>query len=216
MKLKGTIHTFFQVFIVLAGVLTTILMYPKMPALMASHWDINGEVNGYMPKAIALGLFPAISLIMIGLLKFLPKTDPHKENLKKFQGEFDLFIVVLLGFLYYIYALTIFWNLGIKFDMGQLLSPAFAVLFFVIGILISSAKRNYFIGVRTPWTLSSEVVWDKTHKFSGKLFKIIGLIGLIGLIIPSFSLPAVIGGALIAGIGSVIYSYLEYRKNQER
>lgn len=190
-------------------------MYPKMPALMASHWDINGEVNGFMPKTIALALFPIISAFMLLLLTFLPKTDPHKENLKKFQAEFDFFIVILLGFLYYINSLTIFWNLGFRFDMGQALSPAFGALFFVCGILIGSAKQNYFIGIRTPWTLSSEVVWDKTHKFSGKLFKIIGSISLIGLILPSFAFPVVIGGALIAGVTSAVYSYLEYRKNQK-
>ncbi|MCD6528067.1 SdpI family protein [bacterium] len=100
----------------------------------------------------------------------IPKIDPLKKNLEKFRNYFERFFILLFLFLFYLYLLTIFWNLGLRFYIGQAMIPALAILFYYCGVLLEKAKRNWFIGIRTPWTLSSDEVWDKTHQLGGRLF----------------------------------------------
>jgi uncharacterized membrane protein len=189
-----------------------IYFYPLFPDKIASHWGIDGQVNGYMNKFWGLFLMPIISVVLFLLFIFLPKIDPLKENIKKFQNYFDKFILLIFIFLFYIYSLTILWNLGKRFNMGQLLAPAIGILFAYAGVLIENAKRNYFIGIRTPWTLASENVWNKTHKLGGKLFKISGIIAIFGFLFPDQAVYLVIIPVIISTIYSTVYSYLEFKK----
>lgn len=98
--------------------------------------------------------------------------------------------------------------------MNQVLPPAFGILFFYCGILIKKAKRNWFVGIRTPWTLSNEKVWDRTHQIGGKLFKITGIIAILGMFFPRFSFYFVLIPVILVAIYTVIYSYFEYREER--
>ena len=200
------------VLIILISFIVGICFYPKMPEKMASHWNIRGEVDGYMPKFWGLFLMPFISIGMFLLFILIPKIDPLKANIEKFRKYFDVFIILIILFLFFLYLLTIFWNFGNKFSINQVLPPALGVLFFYCGILIEKAKRNWFIGIRTPWTLSSDRVWEKTHRIGGKLFKIAGLIAFSGIIFPDYALFLILFPVIGASIYAVIYSYFEYQK----
>jgi len=190
-----------------------IAFYPQMPDKMASSWDIKGNVKGYLPKFWGLFLVPIISFcILLLLFILLPKIDPLKANIEKFRKYFDTFIVVIAVFFFYIYLLTILWNLGYNFDVGRAMIPALGILFYYCGVLVENAKRNWFIGIRTPWTLSNEEVWEKTHKLGGKLYKIIGLIAFLGVIFPSYALLIILIPVISATIYIIIYSFFEYKK----
>ena len=158
--------------------------FPQMSDKMASHWNFRGEVDDYLPKFWGLFLMPVVSLGLFLLFLLIPKIDPLKANIEKFRKYFDGFIVLIMVFLFYIYLLSIVWNLGKRFDMSRMMIPALGILFYYCGILIENAKRNWFIGIRTPWTLSNEKVWERTHKIGGKLFKIAGLIAFLGILFP--------------------------------
>ncbi len=183
-----------------------------MSEKMASHWNIQGEVNGYMSKFWGLFLMPIISIGLLILFILIPKIDPLKANINKFRKYFDGFIVLIMIFLFYIYLLTLFWNLGFRFDMGRLMVPALGILFYYCGILVENAKRNWFIGIRTPWTLSNEKVWEKTHKIGGKLFKIAGLIALLGIFFPNYAFYFILVPVLLVAVYTIAYSYFEYQK----
>jgi uncharacterized membrane protein len=92
--------------------------------------------------------------------------------------------------------------------------PALGILFYYCGILIENTKRNWFIGIKTPWTLSSEVVWNKTHKIGGKLFKVVGIIAFLGIIFPNYAFFLILFPVIAVSIYTVIYSYFEYRKER--
>lgn len=186
--------------------------YPQMPDKMASHWNIRGEVDGYMPKFLCLFLMPIISVVLFLMFLLVPRIDPLKENIEKFREYFDWFVVLIIGFLFYIYALTIFWSFGYRFDMGQILSPALAILFYYAGILISNAKKNWSIGIRTPWTMSNESVWNKTNKLGGKMFKISGVICLFGIVFPAYAFWFVIVPVFFTAVYTIVYSYFTYKK----
>lgn len=189
--------------------------YPQFPDRIASHWNYQGQVDGYMQKFWGLFLMPIISVIMLLMFLAIPKIDPLKENIKKFRKYFDWFIILIFLFLLYTHVLTVIWNAGRIFNMSFAMVPAMGLLFFYAGILIENAKRNFFIGIRTPWTLSNDIVWDKTHKLGGKLFKASAIISFIGLLFPAYAIWFVLIPVICFSIYLVGYSYFEYIKNKK-
>jgi uncharacterized membrane protein len=199
-------------FLVVVSFVVGIYIYPQMPQQMASHWGIEGQVDGYMSKFWGVFLMPIISLVLALLFILLPRIDPLKKNIEQFRKYFDGFIVLIFLFFLYIYGLTIYWNFGHVFNMGGYMIPAMAILFYYCGILIKNSKRNWFIGIKTPWTLSSDVVWDKTHEVGAKLFKASAIICLLGLIWPSYAMWFVLVPILFTVLFVFIYSYIKYKK----
>ncbi len=188
---------------------------PQMPARMASHWNAQGQVDGYMSKFWGTFLMPIIALVLWIIFLVIPRIDPKRENIEKFRKYFDGFIAALFVFLLYLYVLTLYWNTGYRFNMVIFLMPAFAVLFYMVGILVSHAEMNWTIGIRTPWTLSSETVWKKTHILTGKLFRASSVITLAGVLFPDFAIWFLLIPVLASAVVSMVYSYLAYRKEHK-
>ncbi|MCX7785183.1 MAG: DUF1648 domain-containing protein [candidate division WOR-3 bacterium] len=197
--------------IFLLSLAISIYFYPKLPDKIPSHWNIQGEVDGYMSKFEGLFLMPIVLLVMFLLFIIIPKIDPLKSNIEKFRKYFDGFIILLFLFMLSLQIFIIFWSLGTKIRPQILFPIGLGVLFFYIGFLLENAQRNWFIGIRTPWTLSSDSVWDKTHKLGGKLFKIIGIIALIGIIFSKYAFWFVIVPVIITSLYLFIFSYIKYR-----
>lgn len=198
---------------ILISFIIAIYFYSSMPDQMASHWNSQGEVDSYMSKFWGLFLMPLVSILIFLVFLLIPKIDPLKKNIEKFRKYFDWFIVVIIAFLLYIYLLTIFWNLDYRFNMTKMLMPALGILFYYAGILLNNSKRSWFIGVRTPWTLSSDIVWDKTNKLGGQLFKIIGIITVIaGLFVSKYLIWIILVPILTIVLYLFVYSYFEYQK----
>ncbi len=201
--------------IIILSFITGAYFYGQMPDRMASHWNIRGEVDDYISKFWGLFLMPIISIGLLFLFILIPKVDPLKENIEKFKKYFDDFMVLMIVFLFYIYLLTIAWNTGLRFDMGQAIIPAIGLLFYYIGTLFVNTKRNWFIGIRTPWTLSNDKVWQETHRVGGKLFKLAGVIAILGLFFPKQLLWFVVVPVILVSVLPFIYSYFLYQKELE-
>lgn len=201
-----------SIIVILLAFATAWYFYPFMPAEVASHWNAQGQVNGYMDKFWGLFLMPILMVIFTILFFVIPNIDPEKKNIEKFWGEFDRFIIVFNVFMFYIYTLTIFWNLGYGINMTAAMMPALAILFWSCASLIGKAKRNYTIGIRVPWTLASDVVWDKTHKMGEKLFRLVALTTLLGAFFSDYAFWLLFVPLIASVIFLFIYSYLEYRK----
>ncbi len=198
--------------VVLMSVIIGLIFYPVLPEKMASHWNSAGEVNGYMSKFWGVFLMPIISMAMYIMLLVVPRIDPKKENIEKFRKYFDNFIILLFIFLLYLYVLTLWWNIGGGFDMVKFLIPAFAALFYYVGVMIGKAQMNFSIGIRTPWTLSSEEVWKKTHVLGAKLFKAAGIISLLGIFFTDIAIWIVMVTVLSAAFIPFVYSYFLYNR----
>ncbi len=188
-----------------------VIPYEEIP----THWNSKGEVNGYSTKTFGLFLIPVFSLGLYLLFILLPKIDPLRNNIKKFREVYNSFVLVMICFFFYIYLITLSWTLGYTFDFNLAFVPALAALFFYIGIILAKVKRNCFMGIRTPWTLNSDKVWDKTHKLGGKLFKASGIIILLGFLVPEYLVWLILVPILISVIWLIIYSYLEYRQSEK-
>ncbi len=184
-----------------------------LPDPMASHWNVNDQVDNTMPKFWGVFLMPILAVGMFVLFLVIPHIDPLKANIAQFREAFNLFIVLILLFLGYIWILSIAWNLGYtNFRMSSAMLPALGILFIFIGWLFRRAKRNFFIGIRTPWTLSSETVWDKTHQLGSILFMISGILALIGSLFGKNAIWFVMLPLLGSALFLVVYSYVLYQR----
>jgi len=201
--------------ITLLSFIVGIYFYPQMPEKMASHWNAQGQVDGYISKFWGLFLTPFVLVGFVLLFTVIPKIDPLKANIEKFRKYYDGFIILVFIFMLSIHFQVILWNLGIKISPNVIIPIGLGLLFFYIGILCENAKRNWFIGIRTPWTLSSERVWEKTHKIGGKLFKITGVIAFVGVFFQKYALLFILIPVISVTVYTVIYSYVEYQNQMK-
>jgi len=149
---------------------------------------------------------------MYTFLLILPRLDPA-GGIKHFRGSYDWFVFGFVAFMSYVYGLGVAWNLGWRFDMLRLFAPALGILFYGIGALMDRSKFNWFVGIRTPWTLNSEVVWEKTHRIAGKAFKVCGFLAFFGLIAEGgLALLLTVAPILGSGIFLTYYLYSEYQR----
>lgn len=184
-----------------------------MPDQMASHWNAADQVDDTMPKFWGVFLMPMIAAGMFVLFLLLPQIDPLKANIAKFREAFNLFILLVLLFFGYVWVLSLIWNLGYTgFKMSSAMLPAMGLLFMYVGYMMRKAKRNFFIGIRTPWTLSSDTVWDKTHRLGSILFVISGALALIGPLFGTNAIWFVMVPLLGSAMFLVVYSYVEYQR----
>ena len=189
------------------------LLWNQLPDQMASHWNINDQVDGYISRFWGVFLMPLVTLGIFALFLVVPNIDPLKANIAQFRETFNIFIALIVAFMLYIHGLTLAWSLGYQdFKMSAAMLPFMGILFIAIGYLLRQAKRNFFIGIRTPWTLSSDLVWDKTHQLGSALFMLSGAFAILGGFfggMTAFWLMFVplIGSSLFL----VVYSYILYR-----
>jgi len=200
------------VIFILLSFLISLISFNSLPETIITHWGINGEANGFSSKSFGLMFVPILTTILALVLIAIPKIDPLKKNIESFKEKYYEFVAIFVGFMLYIHTITILLNFGHTLNIIALLSPAFAVLMYYIGNLMGSAKRNYFIGIRTPWTLDSEIVWNKTHKLGEKAHKLSAIICLIGIILPNYALLFIIAPLIFTSLYLVAYSYFEHKK----
>ena len=201
--------------IIFTSFIIGLLVYPSMPVKMASHWNSAGQVGGYMSKLWGVFLMPILALGMFVVFLIIPHIDPLKKNIKKFKKYYDNFILFMIVFLFYINILSLFWNSGSRFDMGKAIIPAIAILFYFIGILVENVEPNWFIGIRTPWTLSSKKVWKKTHEKGATMFKGCAVISFIGVVAGTYAMWFVLVPVIATAVYLFVYSYLEYKKEKK-
>lgn len=189
-----------------------LVLLPQLPDQVPSHWNDQGQVDGYSSKLTGVLLMPGILLATLLLLLVVPSIDPRRANIAKFRPQYNVFILCFVLFLAYLYVLTLLAGLGIKFDMNRMLVPALGLLFIFVGSMVRHAKRNYMIGIRTPWTLHSNVVWDQTHKVGGIAFMIAGAFTMVTVFVPQFAVPVMMVSVLLVTVGTIVYSYIVYRQ----
>jgi len=199
---------------IVGATLAGLLLWNRLPEQMASHWNINDQVDGYMSRFWSVFMLPLISLGVFLLFLVIPNIDPLKANIAQFRDAFNLFVTLITGFMLYIYALTLLWSLGYTtFGMSRAILPAMGLLFIFIGYMLRKAKRNFFIGIRTPWTLSSDKVWDETHRLGAVLFTISGVLALIGAFFGGTAAFWLFFAPLMgSAVFLVIYSYVLYKQ----
>lgn len=190
--------------------------YPQLPAEVATHFDIQGDPDGWSSRLVAVVLMPAIALLLLGGFVLMPKIDPRRANYALFSPTYwavaNAALLLLLGMHVVVLGKAMGWNI----NMSRVVSIGIGGVFIVIGNLMSRVRPNWFMGIRTPWTLSSDTVWRKTHRFAGVAFLVAGLCFLASAFLNSaWTFYAAFGAAMAAALSSVVYSYIAWKREQE-
>jgi uncharacterized membrane protein len=204
--------------IVLALFLLSLLMaayfYPALPDQVVTHWDMSGSPNGYMPRVWGAFLMPLVTAAIAIIFLAIPRIDPLKANIRKFMGQYERFVIVILLFMVAVQLHGLLWNTGTQISPNAAVPAGIGVLFYFVGDLCESSKRNWFIGIRTPWTMSSDRVWERTNRLGGKLYKACAAIALLGALFPEMLIVAIVAPVIAVSLFLIAYSYFEYGKER--
>jgi uncharacterized membrane protein len=188
------------------------LYAPQLPEEMAIHFDAAGEPDSYMATELALAGGIALTAGIAVMFAVLPRIDPLGENFEAFQGVYDASAVGIVAFMAYVHGLVLAYNLDVEFGMLQALSPAIAGLYLLVAVLVRRAEQNWFVGIRTPWTLSDERVWNRTHERAAPLFVVAAALALAGVVVPEYAVLLISAPAAVIAFGATVYSFVVYRR----
>jgi uncharacterized membrane protein len=186
-----------------------------LPDTVPIHWGINGQADGYGPKWVDTFLFPLISIGVYILVRVLIAAGPRLGGRESTAANLKVVKIILAGvmlFMLIIQLSTIALGLGFGFDSTMIVTLALSVLFIFLGNYMGKLRRNFWAGIRTPWTLTNAVVWERTHRLGGWLFVAVGLIGIISSFIPALRLWGLIVPLIAVCIFLYIYSYVCYQQ----
>lgn len=192
----------------------TAFLFQQLPAKIPMHWNWQGQIDNYMNKYPAVWIMPALMLLMFVFFLVIPLLDPKKENYRKFKNEWGIMQVGILFLFFLLQILILIASLGYVVDVRSFVIVGVGALFVIIGSQLRKIKQNYFIGIRTPWTLSSTENWEKTHSYGSRAFMIAGVFTILGGILPWVGPAFTLGSIIMAAILPLVYSFLVF-KNQE-
>lgn len=203
------------VILVAAALGASLVFYSLLPETVPIHWNLQGEIDGYGHKAQALFLMPAIMLGMIGLFRMLQWLSPRHFEVDSFRATYLYIMVLIVGFFGYLHGVII-WSVrsGTADPTRTLFGGIFLLLAF-LGNVLGRVRRNFWIGVRTPWTLASERVWNDTHRLAARLFFGVGLLGAVAVFL---GVPVIASLAIFSTIimVPVVYSLVLYKRLERR
>jgi uncharacterized membrane protein len=201
--------------IVVAAVVASAVAYPNLPTTIATHWDMLGRPNGWSSRVWGGWVMPIVLLATYALMRALPAIDPRGSNYAKFDGAFEGIIVSIMLFMLGLHIIILRAALGYPVAMQRVVPVGIGVLFVVIGNLLPRARPNWFVGIRTPWTLSSDRVWEKTHRIGGHVFVAGGILIVLGALAMQQWAHIVLIAVILACTATVlVYSYIEWKREQ--
>ncbi|HET7663309.1 MAG TPA: SdpI family protein [Rhodanobacteraceae bacterium] len=209
MKQTGTWVVSLIFVLVMLGV--AVWIYPHLPAQTPIHWNAQGEANGWASPFWAAA-FPVLMMAGLAMMfAVLPVISPRRFEIAPFARTYGIVVMATLAFLLVVGILALLAGAGYHVSM-QLVAPiAVGALLMVIGNFMGKFRKNFFVGIRTPWTLTSDAVWERTHRLAGWLFVLAGLAWIVGGL--ANAPPAVmVIATLVAAFVPVVYSYLLYRR----
>jgi uncharacterized membrane protein len=203
------------VLLVLASAVATLIVYPQLPSSVPTHWDIHNQVNGYSPKWTLFLFGPGFMAGMIVLFYFLPWLSPKHFEVDSFRATYLHIMLIIVAMFGYFQAVILWAGVGHAMDVGRAIVGGISLLFALLGNVLGKVRRNFYIGVRTPWALANERVWNATHRFAAKTFVIGGVIGLILTLMGFTGWPAFIS-LMVGALAPVVYSLVFYKQLERR
>ncbi len=207
----------FGLVVAAVAVAVSIWAYPSLPPAVATHWNVRGPADGFSSRIVAVSIFPIVVLVMTGLFNVLPKVDPRRENYGKFLSTYWLIANAVIVFMLIGHGMIIATGLGYTVKIDRPLPIGLGVLFIVLGNYLTRVEPNWFVGIRTPWTLSSDTVWRKTHRTGGWLMVLGGFVVAASAFLPHGAfLPLLITAIVIMAVIPTVQSYILWKREQTK
>jgi uncharacterized membrane protein len=186
-------------------------MATKLPAIVPTHWDAAGKVNQYGSKWISLLVMPG-SMVFTALLAIgLPAISPEKFKIDSFRNTYNYIMVLVIGMMTVLHIVILEATLNGSFPLERVMAAVLFAFFALMGNVLGKVRRNFWMGIRTPWTLADERVWDQTHRMAARIWTIGGALGVI------LALIGVTSGIWLTYLMAIalwpaIMSYVIYRR----
>lgn len=190
------------------------LLYPDLPNTVPMHWNSAGIPDRFADRSSLIWLL-LIALVIPLFMDILPYIDPRRYNYRYFAASYQKMKLGISSFMVFMFVLSVITSMTPTQRLStKLMSLGIGILFILIGNYLAKVKNNYFIGIKTPWTLASDEVWRRTHRLGGWLFFLAGLIIiLVGLFVKGeVFVPVFITVILAAAFIPMVYSYIIYRR----
>lgn len=198
-------------FLIVAAALATLIYYPALPATVPVHWNVDGTPDGYGPRAILWLVGPGMMGVMLIVGLSLPWLSPKRFELETFKATHSYFTLVIVLMLGLLYGAVLHAILTGSHEMSRTVPLGAFVLLILLGNPLGKVKRNFFIGIKTPWTLANERVWYATHRLCARLMVASGLLGLVAVSVNAANW-ILISLASGWGVAGVIFSLVYYKK----
>ncbi|MEO5511220.1 MAG: SdpI family protein [Longimicrobiales bacterium] len=193
----------------------TAAVFSRLPAEVPTHWNLHGEINGTMAKFPGAFLASTMAIVVWFVLPLLRRIDPRRASYERFDATFYLVVNAVVLILAMIQGLTLAVALGMRVDMTRSMLLGVGLMFIVLGNYMPRLRSNWWMGIRTPWTLESEEVWRRTHRFGGRAFMLAGIITVFATLLPTEAAGTIAFGVImIAVLLPVVYSYFVWRSER--
>ena len=203
-----------SILLTVVSLLLSLTVFSSLPEQIPAHWNVHGTVDRFAPK-LTVFIFPGIIFLITILFQFMRRTDPNSDNYDKFQREYHRYTFVIGLVFFAVQIMTIAAAFRMDFNVNLIFCLGIGSLFIFIGNLLPKTKHNYFIGIRTPWTLADEQNWFRTHRLAGKIWVLGGLIVALTALAPeSFQVPVFLTILAVMVVTPFVYSYTDFRKKR--
>ncbi|HZU22488.1 MAG TPA: DUF1648 domain-containing protein [Terriglobales bacterium] len=202
--------------IIAATFIGTLVLWPQLPDRVPTHWNAHNQVNGWSSKEWTALLMPGIMTVMLLVTAALPWLSPRNFEVETQGGGAYLPIMIAaIAFTAVVHFAVLEAALGHRFEITHVITGGVGLLFAAIGAMLPGVRRNFYVGVRTPWTLADPRVWEATHRFAGKALVIAGLLAVALAFLTATPWSAAV--ALAAGaMAPIIYSLAYYKQLERR
>jgi len=198
--------------LVAAALAATLVAWDHLPARVPLHWNAHGRVDGYGPRWMLLAAGPGAMLAELAIFAALPALSPKRFALESFTRTYLRIMLAAVALAGYITAVLLWAALTGDADVTGALLAGVSVLVVVLGNVMGKVRRNFFIGIRTPWTLASERVWHATHRLAAKSMVAAGILGIGAALLGGIAgIVAWIAIVLAGVMVPVVYSFVHYR-----
>ena len=201
--------------LVLAGVAAaaSAVALPDLPARTAIHFGPGGTPDDYASPPFVAAFVPGLMLGLLALFEGLVRVDPLRENLRESEGVYDALVIGTLAFLTVVHGLVLAYNLGYDVPIDTTVFVAVGALYVVLGVAMRRVERNWIVGFRTPWTLSDDAVWERTHAVGSVALVLAGVVTVAGtLLVPAYGVWFVVGTILAVAVFTYAHSYVLYQR----
>ena len=189
----------------------------RLPERVPVHWGISGKPDRLGTRIEGAFLLPVLMVMLFVILQWYPSRDPRAANITKFRGAYDTVVAATIAFLGGIHVLALGSTLGWRVDMTTVVLVGLGAMFMLLGNLLPLARSNFIFGIRTPWTLSSETVWTRSHRVGGYAMVAAGLLTIVSAFLsPPIGVTIAVASLALAGLIPVVYSYVVWSRERGR
>jgi uncharacterized membrane protein len=205
---KMTMRKWYPPVIVVAAFAVSLAAYSHLSDPVTIHWGWDGQPNGWVGKPFGAFLMPCLMIGLAVLFRVLPAADPRKGNYEKFWSSYDLIAFAVLTFCFAIHCVSLGTALGFPIPVNRVVPGLVGALFICLGNVFPRLRSNWWVGIRTPWSLSSDENWARTQRVGGYLFVAAGVLLLADAAAPGHWMNRISLGAAIAGpLCALVFSY---------